>query len=88
MTKEQRLELINEAKEIGLKSITIDDVVYEFGESKPAEVEIVPIDPELFARKIAEETFTDEEILYYASPYYDELQEKKKKHEEHLKTKE
>jgi hypothetical protein len=45
-------------------------------ELKPEEI-VKPLSPL--------DDFSDEEILYYATPYYDELQRKKEMHKEKLK---
>lgn len=92
MTKETRLELIQEAKELGLRAITIEGVTYEIRASGDMNVEplIVP-DLEASALLSPESVFdslTDEEILFWSTPEYDAIQEKKQQHQEHLKNKE
>ena len=90
MTKEERIELIKEAKELGLKSIEIDGVKYDLGETKPiAEVQELSEDQvkSLFTDTKVLDEMSDDEILYYATPYYDVLQHEKKLQEEQRKLK-
>lgn len=88
MTKEERIELIKEAKELGLKAVTIEGVTYEFGEVTPT--------PHVITEEEAEESYTalsvlddlsEDEIKYYATPYFDEIQHNKKIREQQLKDK-
>ena len=91
MTKEKRLELIKEAKELGLKSIEIDGVKYDLGE---------PVKPKEEAQELSEDAvkalftdtkildeMSDDEVLFYSTPYFDQLQHEKKTKEEQLKLK-
>lgn len=86
MTKRERVKLIQEAQELGLKSITIEDITYELG--------IVPkkntIVPDLDAKDIVNpisflDELSEDEVLYWSSPYYDDLQEQKLKRAQQLK---
>lgn len=83
MTKFKRQELLKEAKELGLKSIEIDGVRYELGETT-SNVEQKPISEEESKALLKALTstpldeLTEDEVLYYATPYYDELQHQKK----------
>lgn len=90
MKKEKRLELIKEAKELGLKSIKIDGVEYELGEYRP-KLEPQPLTEEqakaMFADTKILDEMSDDDILYYSTPYWDQLQHEKKTKEEQLKLK-
>lgn len=84
MTKTKRTALIKEARELGLKSIEIDGVTYNFDDPKSKTV------PTLEAKDIvnpmsALDDLSEDEILYYATPYYDEMQHNKKIREQQLK---
>lgn len=84
MTKEERIEKILEAKELGLKAVTIEGVIYDLDGSKPIRP-LVVIDPtEAYKEESVFDQMTDEEVLFWSTPEYDNIQEKKKKHQEHL----
>lgn len=91
MTKEERLELIKEAKELGLKAIEIEGVRFELGEAKPVN-NAIPLTEEqakaMFTDSMVLDEMSDDEILYYSTPYYDQLQHEKKLKEEQKKLKE
>lgn len=82
MTKFKRLQLLQEAKELGMKSIEIDGVKYElpsttYVEQKPiSEEESKALLKALTSNPLDE--LSEDEVLYYATPYYDELQTQKK----------
>lgn len=87
MTKEDRIQLIEEARILGMKTVTIDGVVYEF------EKEVLkPNKPELSSKEIEDlmkalnplSEYTDQELLYYSTPFFDELQ-LRKEHQKKLK---
>ena len=88
MTKEKRLELIQEAKDLGLKSITIDGIVYEFGVTKqvlpPTELTEEQVKALVNPMSVLDD-YSEDEITYYATPYFDEIQEQKKIREQQLK---
>jgi len=91
MTKEQRLELINEARELGLKAITIEGVVYDLSVDKV--VDKPRLVPDVEAKEILSpmsilDEYTEEEILYWSTPEFDEIQRRKEQHAEYLKNKE
>ncbi len=85
MTKKKRLELINEAKEMGATSITLDGIRYEWPletvKTVKAEVQEVKAD-ELIKPISVFDQMTDEEILFWAVPHYDTIQEQKKLQQE------
>jgi hypothetical protein len=79
--------LIAEARELGCTEITIEGVKYGIG---PAPKAIAPPITDEEAKDLIKaispfDEMSDQEILYFSTPYYDELQENKKKHAEHLK---
>lgn len=87
MTKAQRIKLIKEAQELGLKSITIDSVTYELSHIMAKTPQYVP---EAEAKDLVNplsvlDELSDEEILYWSSPHYDDLQEQKIKRAQQLK---
>ncbi len=82
-----KAELIAEARELGCKSITLDGIVYEIGPA-PKEIQEPLTDEqakELVKNISVFDEMTEEEVLFYATPYFDTIQENKKKHEEHIK---
>lgn len=91
MTKQERQELIKEAQEMGLKSITIKGVKYELAETtSTAPKQLDEKETESLAKELIKNPFsdmTDDEILYYATPYYDQLQQNKKLLEQQKKDK-
>ena len=74
--------LIDQAKLLGIECVEVEGVKYTIR----AETQILPSEvPDLEPKDIVAPGFdepTDEEILYWATPYYDELQERKKHREE------
>ncbi len=85
MTKKKRLELLDEAKRMGLKSVTIDDVIYEIGSTKQSGPIREAEARELLTPMSVFDDYSDDEILYYATPYFDELQDMKEKRKQQLK---
>ena len=91
MTKEQRIELIKEAKELGLKSVEIDGVKYDLGEPAPQPKEAIELTEDqakaMFTDTKVLDEMSDDEVLFYSTPYYDQLQHEKRTKEEQLKLK-
>lgn len=81
---EQELEAaLAFARKQGLKSITVNGITMEIGdERRTGEILTTEKDIDL-AFNVPQ--YTEEEILYWATPYFDELQEKKKRQLETLK---
>jgi hypothetical protein len=83
MTHAELVALLTNAKALGLTEMTIDGNRYIFETSKPVEAirkpQTVPdVKPEELVKPLS--TFdepTDDEVLFYATPYYDELQAQK-----------
>lgn len=72
-------EIIEEAKELGIESVEFEGVKYTLGKNEIPRNSYVP---EVKAEEIMTpmpifEELTDDEIKYWATPYYDELQAKK-----------
>lgn len=78
-TKEEIKEMIEVARALSLESIEIDGMKFTLGnqvQPKPAYVE--ELKPEEMVKPLSVlDEYTDEEVLYWASSYFDELQMKK-----------
>lgn len=90
MTPKQQMNLIKQAKDLGLASIKIGDVEIVF--SKDRTEQKTHAVPDLEAKDILVppspfDDITEEEILYFATPFYDELQAIKNKKQEAIKEK-
>lgn len=81
MTKDDLIEMIKTAKELGVTRIRTGEFEICFGE--PSEKVATPIPEVLIDEKALEKSFkalsqdyelTSEELKYYATPYFDELQ--------------
>lgn len=86
MTKEERFNIINEAYEFGLTSVTIDGVKYEWQAKKRPNSEV----PDLEASELIKEMspfdgLSEEDILYWSSPHYDTIQAEKELKAKHAK---
>ncbi len=86
-TKQERIELIEEAKILGMKSVTIDGVTYEFKE----QVKVIDSTPmtdaeikKMLSPEFSEE-YSDEEVLFWSTPHFDDIQAEKQLREEHAK---
>lgn len=80
-------EAIDFARENHLTSIEIDGVRMEIGEIKEPKHEPRELTEDEIKKlaRAAGEPMSEEEILYYSTPYYDELQARKKAKEEAAK---
>lgn len=87
MTIEEIMKIMSHAKDLGV-NIKVDGIeVLTRGEEKP--VNHSPV-PELKAEDIIKpisilDDITEDEILYYSSPYYDEMMAQKEAHKEAIK---
>jgi hypothetical protein len=89
MTPKQTIALIKEAKALGLKSIKIGEVEVNFEGEKEVHprTEVPELKPEDIVKPMSVmDELSTEEQLFYATPYYDELQLKKKLHQEAIKS--
>ncbi len=84
MTHNELVALLTNAKALGLTEMTIDGNHYVFEASKPVEaIKTLQTPPaEAKAEELVKPMSTfdepsDDEVLYYATPYYDVLQENK-----------
>ena len=76
MDKKERIELIEEARLMGLKSITIEGVVYEFGSGQRHSHDVPP---DMEAKDLVKplgvfDEMSEEEIQYWHTNRFDELQ--------------
>lgn len=71
-------ELIDEARELGCKSVTIEGITYEIG---PVPKSFEPMSDQAAEELISPLAFldqiSDEDVLYWSSPFYDQLQYEK-----------
>ncbi len=88
MTKQELLELIIAAKELGLKSLEVDGVKVEFNTNESVKNRYLEGEQETLEAKdlvapISKyDELTDEEILYWSSDYGKELQERRLKEQQ------
>lgn len=85
MTAEDLIKVMEKAKELGFTEIKVDGVDLKIG----PQITKSHL-PDLTAEELVKppsvlDDLSDEEILYFATPYFDELQAKKAKHQEALK---
>lgn len=74
MTPKQTIQLIKEAKEMGLPEIRIGDIYVKFDQPKAAAQPVPELKPEDIVKPMSVlDELSPEEIQYYATPYYDEL---------------
>lgn len=84
-TKEEIFELIKHVKGMGLESVEVDGMVFKIGNKcVPAPL---PFVPEMRSEEIVKpmsvlDEYTEEEVLYWATPFFDELQTRKNKSSE------
>lgn len=77
-TKKQIRDIIEEAKEIGAAYVVIDGVQYVFSDNAKSKHVPDTKAEDLIKQLSTFEEPSDEEVLYWSSPYYDELESKKK----------
>lgn len=89
MTKQEILELIKDAKELGLKSLEVDGIKVEFTNDTQSDQvgkdSKIPDDQkaeDLIAKPNPYDELTDDEILYWSSGYGVELSEQRKKEQQ------
>lgn len=75
----EALQLLIKMRELGITDDQVLSFKEKFKKPQPAE------DGDAALRKLFPDEFTDEEILYYATPYFDELQDRKKIREQQIK---
>lgn len=82
MTLKERIE---EARSLGIKAITIDGVTYDLTPMavQPQPTELAEEDYKELIKKLTDDSeYTSDEIQFYATPYFDELQAIKEKQKE------
>lgn len=83
MTKK---ELIEEARELGCKSIMIDGITYEIGPVPRSQQADSEIDEKALNIIISPlDNLSDEEVLYWSTPHYDTLKAQKELRAQQLK---
>lgn len=83
MTELEALQLLVKKRELGITDLEVQALM-----SSGTLPNVPKGVPDLEATAIVVPSFddpTDEEVQYWATPYYDELQEKKRLHQEKLK---
>lgn len=86
LTATEIVFLMKQAKELGLTTIKVDGFEAQLAMPiKQPEVMSDIDDKDLVVPPSPFDELTDEELLYYATPYFDELQAKKEAHAEKLK---
>ena len=78
LNAEEIIKILEKAKELGISTIKVDGLEAHSDTERPQEKSMTEIDDkDLMALVSPLDDFTEEEMLYYATPYFDELQEKK-----------
>lgn len=89
LSADEIIKVLATAKDLGVSNLKVEGIEASFGEKK----ELPPVttdhhvedgDIEDAFPKDPVADLTDEEILYYATPYYDQLQAKKAEHKKAL----
>jgi hypothetical protein len=88
LTAQEIMAVMEKAKELGTQSLEVEGVKISFEKGFRPKADLpmtteVPLN-EVFKGSSVWDEMSDEELLYYATPYYDELQEKKKAHAQKL----
>lgn len=81
--------ILKNARECGCPTVIIDGVKYELAaaEEAPKPKDVPEVDPEDLVKPISVlDDLTNEELLYWATPYFDQLQEQKRIHQEAIKS--
>lgn len=87
LTAQEVIAVMEKAKELGLKQVKVDGFEASFEDIKnEVPVTIVPDAKleEIFKEASALDQVSDDEILYYATPYYDQLQAEKEAKKQRL----
>lgn len=72
-------EIIEEARELHLESVEVEGIKYTLGANIERKLTLVPEEKaEALMKPLSPlDEYTDEEIQFYATPYFDELQARK-----------
>lgn len=77
-TKAEMAEMIEFAREQGLKKIELDGIVFHLDKVAQHSGEVPELLPEDIVSPLSVlDEMSEDEILFWSSPYYDELQAKK-----------
>jgi len=87
MTSKQKAKLIKEARELGISEIVIDGVTYKLGHAPKQEMNEADLKNAVKFQSPLDD-LSDTEVLFYHSPYFDELQEQTQLRKEQIKNKE
>lgn len=91
-TAKEIIEIMERAKELGVNKFKGGGVEVQFSAPEPIKQEPLPIADEPTKDFVAPmsvlDDYSDEEIKYFATPYFDELMAKKQARTEELKTEE
>lgn len=84
MSREELKQLLEQAKELGVESVEIEGIKYTLRRDPVMRQDYVPeVAPEEILKPLsAFDELSEEEVLYYATPYYDELQARKQEKQE------
>jgi hypothetical protein len=80
MNFDELKDRIEQARAMGITEITIEDITYKIGLPP---LQHLPISSEISAEELIKplsslDELTEEEVMYYSCPYFDELQARKK----------
>lgn len=88
LSKDDILELMQKAKELGLKHVKLDGFEASFEDlRREVPTQVIPdaTFEELIAPQSPFDDLSEDEIQYFATPYFDEIQANKAKREQELK---
>ena len=74
LTADEILKIMERAKELGATTVNVEGLQVDFGVTKPAVSGEVKDGDEDYKPLSIFDGISDEEVLYWSSPYYDELQ--------------
>jgi hypothetical protein len=91
LSADEMIKVMEKAKELGVNELKVEGMSLSFAEAmRSAGFKSSEPVPELKAEEIVKplsafDDLTEEEIMYYATPRYDEIQAEKAAHQEKLK---
>lgn len=86
LTAEEIMKLMNHAKELGVTTVKVDGFEAHLVPKLPPTEPMTEIDDkDLVVPPSPFDDLSDEELLYFATPYFDELQAKKQAQAEKIK---
>lgn len=89
LTAEEIMKIMEKARALGVDHLEVEGLKVGMGAAPKAQTGPVPeVPPEELIKPISVfDTITDEEILYYSTPYYDQIQANKEAHKKALEEK-